>query len=84
MPRLTVAIRLNDLGIRTNAMARIRPNISKPARSDSDLPALQDFTALNINNTAAPDHQISGRATRSNSNEMGGQIGPRFQWIFHL
>ena len=74
---------INHFGLRSNTMRRIRSNIGKAPFDNRHLPAIQNFTRLNINQTSTLDHKIRVFATSSDGDQAGGDLGPRFKVMFH-
>ena len=77
------AMCLDDVRIGTNAMRSIRANIGKPPVGHRYLPPIQHLTGLHVNQLAAAQNEVSGTAPCGDSNQSGGNIGPRFDVIFH-
>ena len=65
-------------------MGRVRPDIGKAAVGDSNLPAFKNFATLNIDQFAATNDHIGGRATCSNCDKTGGTLGPGFDVMYHF
>ncbi len=80
-----LSCRVNDFSLRPDAMAGIRAHIGKATLGHGNLPGRQNFAALHIDQSSAPDDQISGRAPGSHGHQTRSTIGPGQQRsVFHM
>ena len=77
------AMCLDDVRIGTNAMRSVRANIGKAPVGHRHLPTIQHLAGLHVYQLAAAHNRVSGTAPCGDSDQTGGDIGPRFDVIFH-